>query len=106
MLREIRYRLRGLVVPVIFMALTYYFGWNAVHGQSGLEAQVAQRAQLQAQQQHADQTHKELILWQTRVAALSNNAIQPDMLNMEARNVLNLADPNDLVVDLPTQPKS
>lgn len=106
MLREIRYRLRGLMVPVIFMSLTYYFGWNAVHGKSGLEAQVAQRAQLQAQQQNADQIHQQMVLWQTRVAALSNNAIQPDMLNMEARDVLNLADPNDLVVDLPPQPKS
>lgn len=100
MLREIRYRLRGLVVPVIFMALTYYFGWNAVHGKSGLQAQVVQRAALLTQQQTADQIHNNMVLWQTRVASLSNQAVEPDMLNEEAREVLNLADPNDLVVDL------
>lgn len=106
MLRDIKYRLRGFVVPVLFMALTYYFGWNAIHGKSGLQAQAAERIALAAEQQNADQIHQKLLLWQTRVAALSNQAIQPDMLNEEARYVLNLADPNDLVVDLPGAAKS
>lgn len=106
MLRDIKYRLRGFVVPVLFMALTYYFGWNAIHGKSGLQAQAAERTALITEQQNADQIHQNLLLWQTRVEALSNQAIQPDMLNEEARDVLNLADPNDLVVDLPGAAKS
>ncbi|EKN01199.1 hypothetical protein MXAZACID_01599 [Acidocella sp. MX-AZ02] len=101
MLRAIKNRLRGLVAPAIFLALTYYFGWNAIHGKSGLEAQAAQRAQLAAVQKQADATHQRLVLWQTKVADLNGQAIQPDMLNEEARNVLSLADPNDLVVELP-----
>jgi cell division protein FtsB len=101
LLRAIKNRLRGLVAPAIFLALTYYFGWNAVHGKSGLEAQADQRTQLQAAQTQADATHQRLVIWQTRVAALSGRSIAPDMLNEEAREVLNLADPNDLVVDLP-----
>lgn len=105
MFHDIRYRLRGLIVPAIFAGLTYYFGWNAVHGQNGLEAQAAQRVALQAQQQNTDQVQQQLLLWQTKVAALSNKSIEPDMLNEEAREVLNLADPNDLVVDLPPPQK-
>lgn len=100
-----KYRLRGVVVPVIFMALTYYFGWNAVHGQSGLEAQVVQRAQLQQAQAAEDKIHSQLVLWQTRVAALSNQSVEPDELNEQARQVLNLADPNDMVVDLTANQK-
>lgn len=100
MLREIKYRLRGVVVPAIFIALTYYFGWNAVHGKNGLEAQVLQHAQLQQAQTTADTIHKQMVLWQTRVAALSNQTLEPDELNEQARTVLNLADPSDLVVDL------
>ncbi len=103
LLRAIKNRLRGLVAPAIFLALTYYFGWNAVHGKSGLEAQAAQREQLAAAQKQADATHKRLVIWQTKVASLSGQAIQPDMLDEEARTVLNLADPNDLVIDLPTR---
>lgn len=106
MLREIKYRLRGLVVPVLFMALTYYFGWNAVHGKNGLQAQAAESAQLMAQQQYADKVHNEMVLWQTKVAALSNSAVEPDMLNEQAREVLNLAAPEDLVVDLPAVHKA
>lgn len=101
MLRALKYRLRGFVIPAIFLSLTYYFGWNAVHGQNGLKAQVIERAQLQTQQQQTDQISQKLTLWQTKVAALSSHSIEPDMLNAEARTVLNLADPSDLVVDLP-----
>ncbi|SHE88392.1 Cell division protein FtsB [Acidocella aminolytica 101 = DSM 11237] len=102
MLRAIKNRLRGLVAPAIFLALTYYFGWNAVHGKSGLEAQAKEHQQLATAQQQADAVHQRLVMWQTKVASLSGQAIQPDMLDEEARNVLNLANPGDLVVDLPT----
>ena len=101
MLRALKNRLRGLVAPTIFLALTYYFGWNAIHGKSGLEAQADQRTQLQAAQKQADATHQRLVMWQTKVTALSGQAIQPDMLDEESREVLNLSDPNDLVIDLP-----
>ncbi|MBU6448887.1 MAG: septum formation initiator family protein [Rhodospirillales bacterium] len=106
MLRAIKNRLRGLVGPVVFLALTYYFGWNAVHGKSGLEAQAAQRTQLQAAQSQQDAVHKNLLMWQTKVAALSGQSIQPDTLDEEAREVLNLANPNDLVIELPPQKTS
>lgn len=101
MLRAIKNRLRGLIAPAIFLALTYYFGWNAVHGKSGLQAQAEQRAQLVAAQTQADETHQRLVMWQTKVADLAGQAIEPDMLDEQAREVLNLADANDLVIDLP-----
>ena len=106
MLRAIKNQLRGLVVPAVFLALTYYFGWNAVHGKSGLEAQAAQRQQLQAAQSQEDAVHQRLLLWQTKVAALSGQNIDPDMLDEEAREVLNLANPDDLVIELPSQKSS
>lgn len=100
MLRAIKYRLRGLVAPALFLALTYYFGWNAVHGKSGLESQAQQQQQLQAAQAQENAAHQNLLMWQTKVADLSGQSIQPDMLDEEARAVLNLANPNDLVIDL------
>ncbi|MGE4480616.1 FtsB family cell division protein [Acidocella sp.] len=106
MLRALKNRLRGLVAPSIFLALTYYFGWNAVHGKSGLEAQAAQRTQLQSAQTNAEATHGRLVMWQTKVKDLAGQSIQPDMLDEQAREVLNLSDPNDLVVDLPAAKKA
>jgi len=92
--------------PAIFLAITYYFGYNAVHGKSGLEAQEVQRAELaQAKAQFAT-VDAQRAQWETRIADLSGQSIAGDMLDGQARQVLNLADPGDLVVELgPTNRK-
>lgn len=101
MLRSLKYRIRAFAPPVIFLAITYYFGWNAVHGKSGLEAQAAQRAQLAQATATFQQVDAQRQEWATRIADLSGKSIQPDMLDEQARQVLNLADPADLVINLP-----
>ena len=100
MLRAVKYRLRALLPPAIFLAITWYFGWNAIHGKSGLQAQQVQRAQLQQAQQEYAKAELLRTQWQTRIADLSGQSIEPDMLNEQARQVLNLANPSDLVVNL------
>ncbi len=103
MLRIVKHRLYAMAPPAIFLAITYYFGWNAIHGKSGLDAQQAQRAQLLAKAQLGICSKAGIAQraqWQTRIADLSGQSIEPDMLNEQARQVLNLADPNDLVIDL------
>ena len=86
--------------PAIFLAITYYFGWNAIHGKSGLEAQAIQRAELAQAQLGISADGCQRAQWETRIADLSGQSIAPDMLDGQARQVLNLADPNDLVIDL------
>ncbi len=104
MLREIKRRLMALVPPAIFLAITWYFAWGALHGARGLEAQAAERAQLAKAQQDFAAVDAARAQWETRVAALGDKSIAPDMLDAEARQVLNLSDPADLVVKLPPQP--
>jgi cell division protein FtsB len=99
LLRALKYRLRALLPPAIFLAITWYFGWNAIHGKSGLQAQQGQRAELLQAQQDYDKAELLRTQWQTRIADLSGQSIEPDTLSEQAREVLNLADPNDLVVD-------
>jgi cell division protein FtsB len=99
-LRAIRNRLRAVAPPVVFLAITYYFGWNAVHGRSGLEAQRVQQEELaQAIAKH-DSVAAQRVAWQTKIADLNGQSIQPDMLDEQAREVLNLANPQDMVIDL------
>jgi len=88
---------------VIFLGITYYFGWNAIHGKSGLEAQAAQRAELAQAKQDFAVADTQRMQWEARIAALSGQTIDGDMLDDQARQVLNLADPGDLVIDLPPQ---
>ena len=101
MLRAIKYRLRSYLPPAIFLAISGYFGWNAMHGKSGLEAQNVQIAELAQAQQAFSAADAERQQWEVRIADLSGRSISQDMLDGQARKVLNLANPNDLVIDLP-----
>jgi cell division protein FtsB len=100
-LRDIKNRLRAMIPPVIFLAITWYFGWNALHGTRGMEAQRVQRAELAKATQEFAAIDAQRAQWETRVATLNAGSIAGDMLDNEARVVLNLADPADLVVQLP-----
>jgi cell division protein FtsB len=102
-LRAIRNRIRAIAPPVIFLALTYYFGWNAVHGKSGLEAQRVQQEELTQATARFQAAEAERTAWQTKITDLNGQSIQPDMLDEQAREVLNLANPQDLVIDLQPQ---
>ncbi len=100
MLRAIRNRLRAIAPPVVFLAITYYFGWNAVHGKSGLEAQHVQQQQLDQAVARNQAVAAERASWQTKIQDLNGQSIQPDMLDEQARQVLNLANPQDMVIEL------
>ncbi len=70
-----------MVPPAIFLAITWYFGFNALHGARGLEAQAIERAQLVKAQQNFAVVDAARAQWETRVS-----------------------DPADLVVKLGAQP--
>lgn len=101
MLRAFKNRLRAMVPPLIFLGITWYFGWNAVHGTRGLEAQRVQISKLAQARAAFTSIDAERNLWETRTATLAGQSVARDMLDDEARLVLNLADPADLVVELP-----
>ncbi len=90
-----------MMPPVIFLGITWYFAWNAMHGSRGLEAQRVQLAELAKAQAAFTAIDAQRSLWETRIATLNGQTVARDMLDNEARLVLNLADPADLVVQLP-----
>ncbi len=92
--------LRAAAGPAIFLILTAYFSYNALHGSRGFVAQSAESGAIIRAQADLKSVLAERDRWEARVAALNPKAIQPDMLDGQARAVLNLADPDDLVVPL------
>ena len=100
MLRAIKQRLYAMAPSAVFLAITYYFGWNAIHGKSGLEAQAVQRSELAQAKQEYSAVDAQRIQWETRISDMSGQSISSDMLDGQARQVLNLANPGDLVIDL------
>ncbi len=93
-------RLRVMVLPVLFLGITWYFGWNAMHGSRGLEAQHVQEEELIQTQQEFTWVDAQRNLWEARIATLNGQSIAGDMLDKEARLVLNLANPGDMILDL------
>ncbi|MCX5617543.1 septation inhibitor protein [Bombella sp. TMW 2.2543] len=88
----------AVFAPLLFLVLTAYFMWNALHGNLGIEAYQHQK-KLQAEAQAAlRDAHQELDIWHRRVMALNENALDPDMLDERSRVMLNSSHKGDLVI--------
>ncbi len=86
------------IPPVLFLSLTAYFGWNALRGDHGLRSYALRQQQLVRATSEQKAAEAERQAWEIRVAGLRANHIDPDTLDERARAMLNLADPNDVVV--------
>jgi len=96
--RALKRRIRAALPPVIFIALTAYFGWSATQGDRGLKAyaqrqQLLQQAELDVAKAEADRD-----AWERRVAGLRNNHIDRDTLDERARAMLNMTQQGDVIV--------
>src|ERR1039458_9659492 len=96
--REVKRRLRGAIAPAVFLAVTGYFCWNAVQGSHGLKSAATQQAVLRQAQADLAAAETERDAWQRRVHALESDHLNLDMLDERARALLNLANPNDVIV--------
>ncbi|MCX5614031.1 FtsB family cell division protein [Bombella saccharophila] len=87
-----------ICAPLLFLLLTAYFLWNALHGDLGIKAYQHQKTlQTEAQSALAD-AHKEQTIWRRRVLALNERALDPDMLDERSRAMLNSSLKDDLVI--------
>ncbi len=96
----VKRRLRAVIVPLLLLVVTGYFVYNAIKGTRGITAQQHDRAILAQDDETLAKVDTSRNRWQARVDALRHHAIAKDMLNDQARAVLNLANPDDLSVPL------
>jgi cell division protein FtsB len=102
---DLKRRARIMIAPTVFLAITCYFGWNATQGDRGLVAHAQRQTLLK--QVVADQiaAKAERDGWETRVSGLRARHLDPDTLDERARAMLNLAEPNEVIVKLGPQEK-
>jgi cell division protein FtsB len=87
-----------LVVPVIAIAFFAYFGFHAVHGDYGLNSkmQLEHKAmQLRAELSQLVEKRERL---ERRVLLMSNKTLDKDMLDEQARLLLNVARPDEIII--------
>lgn len=89
---------RASAAPLLFCAITAYFGWNAMQGAHGLVAYAHRKVQLQQAEADLAAATADRDKWAIRVSGLRSSHLDLDTLDERARAMLNLARPNDIVV--------
>ena len=95
---ELKRRAKAVLPPLLFRTLVAYCAWNATNGDRGLVAYAHRQQLLKQAQADLARAEAERAAWERRVAGLRSNHLDRDTLDERARAMLNLADPNDIVV--------
>jgi cell division protein FtsB len=103
--RAIKRRVRALAAPGLFLALTGYFCWNAVQGEHGLMAFAARKRMLAQAQADLAEVGAARLAWARRVSGLQADHVAADTLDEQARAMLNLSGPDDVILMYPDKDK-
>lgn len=85
-------------MPCLFMALSGYFAWHAMHGDRGLiarEQRLADIAAARAELSHAEADRDAI---ERRVVGLRGDRVDRDQLDERARALLNMVGRDEIVV--------
>jgi cell division protein FtsB len=97
-----RKRLRSILTTlglyVMAALLIGYFGVNAFSGNRGLKAKEDIDHQIASLSADLDRLQHERMQWDRRVALLKSDKLDPDMLDEQARALLDYVAPNDLTL--------
>src|ERR1700730_1718601 len=97
-----RKRLRSILTTlglyVMAALLIGYFGVNAYSGNHGLKAKEDIDQQIAALTADLDRLKLERAQWERRVALLTSDRLDPDMVDERARALLDYVDTNDLTL--------
>jgi cell division protein FtsB len=98
----IRTRVRAILFPIVFYAVlggaSGYLVWDAWHGERGLRAKAEYASQMQTLSAELQALQAERQGWERRVALMRPEAVDRDLLDEEARAMLDRVCKNDLVV--------
>lgn len=93
--------LTRLIFPCLCAGVLFWFHWNTGEGKRG-EQQIARTEQhivkAEAELDELVKQHKSL---SHKVALLRSQALDPDLLGVQARKMLHLSHPDELIIYLP-----
>jgi cell division protein FtsB len=106
-LREVRRRLRHVIVPTIGAFAVGYFLVHTIEGDRGILAMMSIRQQIQRAEATLGVTGAERRKLEGNVALLRHNGLDRDMLDEQARRVLGLVGDKEIVIfERPAKPSS
>jgi len=96
--REIRRQVKSVAIPVFLLGLTAIFAWQATQGAHGLIMREQRKTELAQAEANLAAAKAERDKWERKVAGLTPSHLDKDALDQRARELLNLADPGEIVV--------
>ena len=95
---ELRRRVRHALPPLVWLVLTFYFGWHAVNGERGLRRMFELKQEISVARQVAEEISLRRTEMERKVQMLSSQSIDVDMLEESARSLLNMGQDGDYVI--------
>ncbi len=96
--RDTKRRLRSAAMPCLLLALTGVFAWQSTQGNHGLIMRSTRETQLHQAEANLAAAKVERDMWARKVDGLTASHLDKDALDQRVRELLNLADPNEIVV--------
>src|SRR5580658_9017246 len=93
-----RRRVKSAAMPAFLLILTGIFAWQATQGDHGLIMREQRKTQLAQAEANLAAAKVERDIWERKVAGLTPSHLDKDALDQRARELLNLADPSEIVV--------
>ncbi|MFN7594695.1 MAG: FtsB family cell division protein [bacterium] len=85
-------------MPAVFLAVSGYFAWHAVHGERGLMARDKRQGDIAVARAALQQAEAERDAMERRVAGLRGDRLDRDQLEERARSLLNMVGRDEVVV--------
>ncbi|MDI4640494.1 septum formation initiator family protein [Rhodoblastus acidophilus] len=103
----VRTRFTSIAIPLLFHlvsgAVGGFFVWHAFHGDRGVAADLETRREMAKIEAQLRDVHAERAEWEKKIALLRGPVVDRDLLDEEARDLLNRVRKDDLVVILPEE---
>ena len=96
--RDLKRAVQTTFLPCVFVGVAVYFVANAIDGERGTRMAAQRREVLAGKQADLARAEAERVIWERRASALHDSRLQLDMLDERARAMLNLSDPDEVIV--------
>jgi cell division protein FtsB len=92
---------RLMLYFLLCAGLIAYFSYHAVHGKHGLRAKAELTARVEALESELQTLKAERLRLERKAAGMIGPRRDPDLIEEEARTVLNFAHPDDIILVRP-----
>lgn len=103
LLYAIKRGLAAIAMPVVFLSLSGYFLWHAMHGDRGTIAREVRLQEIAAARVTMDRAAAERDAMERRVQGLRGSELDRDQLDERARALLNMLGRDEVVMPYPQE---